>query len=137
MSTLENNKQLCREYFRAFLAKDEAWMRQHIASDFVRHDPGLPFTVRGPEGVMQLHDVLMPAFPDLELPLLDFVAEGEKVLVRLKVKGTHTGPFGDLPPTGKVINIDVMDLFQIREGVLIEHWALLDNKRMDQQLSMY
>ncbi|MGA1528060.1 MAG: ester cyclase, partial [Burkholderiaceae bacterium] len=50
--------------------------------------------------------------------------------------GTHTGPFGDLPPTGKVINIDVMDLFQIREGVLIEHWALLDNKRMDEQLSM-
>ncbi len=86
MSQLEANKQLCRDYFQAFLIKDEAWMRAHIAPTFVRHDPGLPFEVRGPEGVMQLHDALMPAFPDMQLPLLDFVAEGEKVLVRLKYK---------------------------------------------------
>ena len=109
-------------------------MRAHIAPTFVRHDPGLPFEVRGPEGVMQLHDALMPAFPDMHLPLLDFVAEGEKVLVRLKVQATHTGAFGDLAATGRQINIDVMDLFQIRDGVLIEHWALLDNMRMTQQL---
>lgn len=134
MNTLETNKQLCRDYFQAFLVKDEMWMRQHIAKDFVRHDPGLPFEVRGPEGVMQLHDALMPAFPDMQLPLLDFVAEGEKVLVRLKVQGTHTGDFGDLKATGKTIDIGVMDLFQFRDGVLIEHWALLDNMRMMQQL---
>ncbi len=134
MSQLEANKQLCRDYFQAFLIKDEAWMRAHIAPTFVRHDPGLPFEVRGPEGVMQLHDALMPAFPDMQLPLLDFVAEGEKVLVRLKVQATHTGAFGDLAATGRQIYIDVMDLFQIRDGVLIEHWALLDNMRMTQQL---
>ena len=48
MSQLEANKQLCRDYFQAFLIKDEAWMRAHIAPTFVRHDPGLPFEVRGP-----------------------------------------------------------------------------------------
>lgn len=134
MNTLEANKQICRDYFRAFLVKDEVWMRQHIATDFVRHDPGLPFEVRGPEGVMKLHDALMPAFPDMQLPLLDFVAEDEKVLVRLKVQATHTGAFGDLAATGKRVDIDVMDLFQIRDGVLIEHWALLDNLSMMRQL---
>ena len=54
--------------------------------------------------------------------------------MRLKVQATHTGAFGDLAATGRQINIDVMDLFQIRDGVLIEHWALLDNMRMTQQL---
>jgi predicted ester cyclase len=133
-ATLEANKQLCRDYFKAFLAGDAGWWDKHIAAGFVRHDPGLPFEVKGPAGVRQLHDALMPAFPDMKLPLQDFVAEGEKVLVRLRVQATHTGPFGDMPPTGKKIDIAVLDLFQIRNGKLIEHWALLDNLGMLKQL---
>jgi predicted ester cyclase len=134
MSVLETNKQLCRDYFKAFLAGDKAWWDRHIAPTFVRHDPGLPFEVRGPAGVAQLHDALMPAFPDMQLPLLDFVAEGGKVLVRLRVQATHTGPFGDMAATGRRIDIAVLDLFQIRDGVLVEHWALLDNLGMLKQL---
>lgn len=132
--SLESNKQLCRDYFTAFLTGDVDWMERHIHADFVRNDPGLPFEVRGPVGVARLHDVLMPAFPDMQLPLLDFVAEGEKVLVRLRVQGTHTGVFGDMAATGRKIDIGVLDLFQIRDGVLIEHWALLDNLGMLKQL---
>lgn len=136
MSVLEANKQLCRDYFAAFLKGDTDWMRKHIAPTFVRHDPGLPFEVRGPQGVKQLHDVLMPAFPDMKLPLEDFVAEGEKVLVRLRVQATHSGQFGDLAPTGRRIDIGVLDLFQMRDGVLIQHWALLDNLGMMKQLGV-
>lgn len=132
--SLEANKQLCRDYFKAFLAGDTEWMKRHIAPGFVRHDPGLPFEVRGPDGVAKLHDALMPAFPDMQLPLEDFVAEGEKVLVRLTIRATHTGAFGDLAATGKRIEVPVLDLFQIRDGVLIEHWALLDNLGMMKQL---
>ena len=134
MRSLESNKQLCRDYFHAFLKRDAGWMDKHIAPDFVRHDPGLPFEVRGPAGVLQLHDALLPAFPDMALPLEDFVAEGEKVLVRLRVRGTHTGAFGDMAATGRKIDIGVLDLFQIRDNRLIEHWALLDNLGMLKQL---
>jgi predicted ester cyclase len=132
--SLESNKHLCRDYFKAFLARDTEWMAEHIAPTFVRHDPGLPFEVRGPDGVAKLHDALLPAFPDMELPLEDFVAEGEKVLVRLRVKATHKGAFGDMAPTGRKIDIGVLDLFQVRDGVLVEHWALLDNLGMLKQL---
>lgn len=131
---LELNKQLCRDYFTAFLSRDVGWMERHIHADFVRHDPGLPFEVRGPAGVLRLHDVLLPAFPDMHLPLLDFVAEGEKVLVRLRVQGTHTGAFGDMAATGRRIDVGVLDLFQFRDGVLIEHWAQFDNLGMLKQL---
>lgn len=132
--SLETNKQLCRDYFTAFLARDTDWMKRHIAPSFVRHDPGLPFEVKGPDGVAQLHDALMPAFPDMKLPIDDFVAEGEKVLVRLTIHATHTGPFGDLRATGRKIEVAVLDLFQIRDNQLIEHWALLDNLGMMKQL---
>lgn len=49
--SLEANKQTVRDYFRAFLAKDTAWFRDHVEPSFRRHDPGLPFEVVGPEGV--------------------------------------------------------------------------------------
>ena len=75
----------------------------------------------------QLHDALLPAFPDMELPLEDFVAEGEKVLVRLRVKGTHTGAFGDMPATGRAIDIGVLDLFQIRDDTTAYFFAGVGN----------
>ncbi|GAC1559934.1 MAG: hypothetical protein NVS2B5_23480 [Beijerinckiaceae bacterium] len=132
--TTDTNKQICRDYFKAFLERDAGWMEKHVARTFVRHDPGLDFEVRGPEGVLQLHDALMPAFPDMKLDLVDLVAEGEKVLVRLVIRATHTGPLGEMAATGKPIHVAVLDLFQIREGVLIEHWAQLDNLGMLKQL---
>jgi predicted ester cyclase len=134
--SLETNKQLCRDYFKAFLSRDEAWLHKHIAPEFVRHDPGLAFEVRGPEGVLKLNDVLMAAFPDMHLALEDFVAEGEKVLVRLDIHATHTGDLGELKATGKRIKVPVLDLFQMRDGRLVEHWALFDNLGMLKQLGV-
>ena len=136
MSATEDNKQLVRDYFTAFLAADETWWRERIAPTFKRHDPGLPFEVVGPAGVKRLADALLPGIPDMELPIEDMVAEGEKVLARLRVRGTHKGELMGLPPTGRKIDIAVLDLFQIRDGKLIEHWALLDNLGMLRQLGV-
>ena len=136
MSTQEANKQLVREYFKAFLAADEAWWNKHIAPSFRRHDPGLPFEVVGPAGVKKLAEALLPGIPDMQLPIADLVAEGEKVLARLSVKGTHAGDLIGVPTTGKTIEIGVLDLFQIRDGKLIEHWALLDNLGLMRQIGV-
>ena len=132
----EANKQLARDYFTAFLAADEAWWAEHIAPGFRRHDPGLPFEVVGPAGVKRLADALLPGIPDLELPIEDVIAEGEKVLVRLRVKGTHGGELMGVPPTGRPIDIAVLDLFAIRDGQLVEHWALLDNLGLMRQIGV-
>ena len=53
--SIEANKQVVRDYFKAFLAKDVAWFRDHIEPGFRRHDPGLPFEVVGPR--IELHSV--------------------------------------------------------------------------------
>ena len=134
--TTADNKQLARDYFRAFLDRDEAWWRSHIAPEFVRHDPGLPFQVKGPDGVKQLADALHPGIQDMQLPIEDVIAEGDKVLVRLRVKGTHGGALMGLPASGKPIDIAVLDLFAFRDGVLVEHWALLDNLGLLKQLGV-
>jgi len=134
--SLETNKQLARDYFKAFLAKDVAWFREHIEPSFRRHDPGLPFEVVGPQGVERLADTLLPAIPDMRLDIEDVIAEGEKVLVRLTIRGTQRGELMGIPPTGRAIEVAVLDLFHIRDGKLVEHWALLDNLGMLRQLGV-
>jgi predicted ester cyclase len=136
MTESETNKQLARDYFQAFLKRDEAWWQAHIAPEFRRHDPGLPFAVIGPAGVKQLADALHPGIPDMTLPIEDVIAEGEKVLVRLRVKGRHGGELMGVAPTGRAIDIAVLDLFQFRDGLLIEHWALLDNLGLLRQIGV-
>ncbi|RAI58660.1 ester cyclase [Roseicella frigidaeris] len=134
--SLDDNKQLARDYFRAFLARDLAWFETHVEPGFRRHDPGLPFEVIGPQGVERLADALLPAIPDMRLDIEDIVAEGEKVLVRLTIRGTHRGELLGIMPTGKSLEVAVLDLFHIRKGRLAEHWALLDNLGMLRQLGV-
>ncbi|WP_416357965.1 ester cyclase [Aureimonas phyllosphaerae] len=102
----------------------------------MRHDPGLPFEVRGIEGVRKLADVLNPGIPDLKLPISHAVAEGDLVLIHLRVQGTHGGELMGLETTGKPIDIGVMDLFRFRGDKLVEHWALLDNLGLLKQLGV-
>jgi ketosteroid isomerase-like protein len=130
--SLGASKQLARGCFEAFLAKDVAWFKEHIEPGFRRHDPGLPFEVVGPQGVERLADALLPALPDIE----DVVAEGEKVLVRLTIRGTHQGELLGIAPTGRAVEVAVLDLFHVRGGKLVEHWALLDNLGLLKQLGV-
>ncbi|KMO30629.1 ester cyclase [Methylobacterium aquaticum] len=131
---IDANKVLARAYFTAFLERDEAWWQRHIAPDFVRHDPGLDFTVRGPEGVRRLGEVLHGGISEMKLPIDEVIAEGDRVLVRLRVRGRHTGDLMGLPASGRSIDIAVMDLFRIVDRRLVEHWALLDNLGLLKQL---
>lgn len=90
--------------------------------------------MRGPEGVRQLANVFHTAFPDLRLDVEDVIAEGDKMLVRLAIRATHQGELMGVAPTGKEVDVPVLDLFRILDGRLVEHWAAVDNLGMMQQI---
>src|SRR6185437_8799768 len=86
---------------------DEVWnggdldaVERFIAPSYVRHDPGLPMEVRGPEGVRQVVSVYRTAFPDLHLELEDLLVEGDRLALRLTGTGTQRGPLPGVSPTG-------------------------------------
>ena len=125
--SIEVNKQICLEYFEAFVKGDKEWWVKHVAPEFRRHDPGLPYEVIGPKGLQHHHDVLLTGVPDLKLHIHTVIAEGDKVLACLRFRGTHTGELFGYKPTGNAIDVEVFDLFQLRYGVLVEHWAMVDS----------
>ena len=138
MTELANtpNKKRAADYFKAFAAKDRDWLEANVAPTYRRNDTTLPFEVVGPEGVLQLGDVLLGAFSEIELDIQDIIEENDKVLVRLQFRGVHDGPFGDYPASGKRFDVAVLDFFRMEDGKIAEQWPAIDNLGLQQQIGM-
>lgn len=134
--TLEANRQRAKDYFKAFATKDAGWLAANVAPTYVRRDTTLPFPVVGPEGVLKLGDLLLGAFSEIELDVEDTVAEGDKVLVRLRFRGVHSGAFGDYPASGRRFDVGVLDLFRMEDGRIAEQWPAIDNLGLWQQIGL-
>lgn len=134
--TLTANKQRARDYFKAFATQDRAWLDSNLAKTYIRQDTTLPFDVIGPDGVMQLGDVLLGAFSEIDLDIQDVIAENDKVLVYLRFRGVHSGAFGDYQATGKRFDVMVLDFFRMEDGMIAEQWPAIDNLGLQQQIGM-
>jgi steroid delta-isomerase-like uncharacterized protein len=94
------------------------------------------FTHTGREGVRQIVSAFRRAFPDLTFEVHDVIAEGDKVVARVTIHGTHQGELMGIPPTGKRASVGAIDIMRVEGGKLAEHWGVTDNLAMMQQLGV-
>lgn len=107
-----------------------------LSEDFVEHEvtPGIPPTKAG---VQQFFQMQMAAFPDMQMAIEDLIASGEKVVTRVKYTGTNTGDFMGMPATGKSVDVQFIDIFAFgSDGLLHEHWGVMDSMGLMQQLGV-
>src|SRR5918992_3740964 len=107
-----------------------------IGPDYVTYEPTSGET-RGIEGAKQFAATYRQAFPDLENTIEDMVAEGDKVVVRFRGRGTHQGEreaFG--PPTGKRMELTGITIKGLSDGKIVEAWTNFDALGMMQQLGL-
>ncbi len=105
------------------------------APDFVDHEefPGL---TPDREGVKQFITMFRGAFPDLRFAIEDILLEDDKAAIRATIRGTHQGEFMGIPPTGREIAVQTIDIVRIRDGQATEHWGLTDMAAMLTQLGV-
>jgi steroid delta-isomerase-like uncharacterized protein len=107
-----------------------------LADDFVEHEetPGLAPTK---EGVKTFFRMYISAFPDLHMEVEDVVASGDKVVARARATGVHQGEFMGMPPTGKSVDVQLIDIMRFGDdGLVHEHWGVFDALMMMQQLGV-
>lgn len=104
-----------------------------LAPGFVDHQaaPGVP---PDREGVKVFMTMFRAAFPDLRYTLEDSVAEGDRVVVRVTARGTMKGEFAGMPPSGKTATWEEVHITRYANGKAVEHWGILDQLGMLQQL---
>ncbi len=74
------------------------------------------------------------AFPDFRVDVHEMLQEGDKVVARITMAGTHRGEFMGMPATGNQFAIDAIDILQFRDDKAIAHWGVMDRAAMMEQL---
>jgi steroid delta-isomerase-like uncharacterized protein len=129
-----NHATTVRRFYDLINAGDIDKFGELLADDFIEHEvtPGLAPTK---EGVLDFFRMNRAAFPDMRMDVEDVVANGEKVVVRARITGTHRGSFMDMPATGKSVDVQLIDIMRFgQDGLAHEHWGVMDALAMMQQL---
>ena len=96
-----------------------------VAPNVLFHAP-VPMDATGAQALKQVWTVLLRAFPDLHVAVEDVIAEGDKVVCRNTVTGTHRGEFRGLSPTGKSVRYSEIFIFRFVDGRIAEIWGVVD-----------
>jgi predicted ester cyclase len=123
MST-EANKALVRSFYERINQGDLSVVDAFISPHFTDRNaaPESPTRTPGAEGVKQLLAARRAAFPDLHYTIEDLLAEGDKVVVRETLEGTHQGDFYGIAPTGKRVRATHLYLWRIEDGKVVDNW---------------
>jgi predicted SnoaL-like aldol condensation-catalyzing enzyme len=104
-----------------------------LADDFVDHTPFGPFPPDR-NGVLALFGMLIAAFPDLHAEIHDQLVDGDKVVTRKTFRATQDGEFMGMPPSGRAVAFDVIDIVRVRDGRMVDHWNVVDSMALMTQL---
>jgi steroid delta-isomerase-like uncharacterized protein len=137
---MENEAEVNKAVVRRFIEEvqnEKNWdtFDELNADDFVNLSapPGVPSDREG--GKMFL-GAFLNAFPDCQVTVDDMIAEGDRVVTKKTFTGTHTAELNGIPPTGKRVSIQYVDILRLRDGKIIEHWLSMDQLNFMQQLGV-
>ncbi len=134
MSTEENKAKVRRIIEEVWNGGNLAVLDELVAPNCVFHD--LSTTFRGPEGIKRYVMMYRMAFPAVHFTIDDLIAEGERVVIRWTVTGTHQGELRGIAPTGKHVTVMGMVISRFAKGKVEEDWINFDALGLMQQLGV-
>jgi predicted ester cyclase len=133
----EASKRLARRALEEIYARgDLALADELIHPEFADHEPAHPGGPRGPESVKATVRHLRRMFGDLHFEIDDEIAEGDRVVQRVTMRGRHTGPLLGRAPTGKAFAVRHVYIWRVADGKLADHWGSRDDLGLLAQLEL-
>jgi steroid delta-isomerase-like uncharacterized protein len=108
---LEENKALIQKWLAAWLTNDTEQIQHLFAQDYTVNEAPI-----GVEGVKQAVQFLHTAFSEISAEANEIVAEDDKVVLRWTVRGKQVGGFMGIPPTGKIVELQGINIYHIRDA---------------------
>ena len=133
----EENNATFRRYVEEVGNQGNFDLADEIFDRYLAHQPDGSVLERGPEDVKRFMGEFRSAFPDFHTIIEDQIAEGDKLVIRWRMRGTHEGEFRDVVSTGKELDITGIGIFRFSsEGKVVESWDSFDQLGMMQQLGV-
>jgi steroid delta-isomerase-like uncharacterized protein len=130
----EENKATFRRYVEEVGNEGNLDLADDVFDRYLAHQPDGSVLERGPEDVKRFMGEFRSAFPDFHSTIEDQIAEGDKVVTRWRMRGTHRGEFRGIAPTGKELDITGIGIFRFSDGKVVESWDNFDQLGMMRQL---
>ena len=124
-STAAAAKALVRQFYKeVYVDWNMALVDAVVAPGFVSHD--WPEGSRGPRAFRDYYSAIRTAVPDARYVVDDLIAEGDRVVVRWRMLGTHKGVFRRIAATGRPISLKGIAIYRVEDGKLMERWVVSD-----------
>lgn len=132
--TSKANKFTMQRFVEFINTASETMAEELISPNAVFHVPGSPEPMRGPAGYLAIIEMMRGGFPDIQWTLEEMVAEGDRVAARFIMRGTHQGTFFGVPPTGKKISVQAMNIYRLSNNKFVEEHGQPDMLGLLQQI---
>lgn len=133
----KSNIALVRHLYAEIDKGNEAVLDEVFSPDFVDHDSASgPSSPQGLAALKQGFRRFAAAFAESEHAIDDIFAAGDKVVVRITGRGTHTGEYLGVPPTGRRVTMSGIAVYRIAGGKIVEEWSQADRLDFHRQLGL-
>ena len=117
----EENKLLVRRYYEEVVSTGRVdHLAEFISPDYVEVHENTTYPL-GLDGAKRHVVGVRQTYPDLRLEVRQKIAEGEWVVTRVVMRGTHQGEWLGIRPTGKAIEVDGVNIDRVVNGRIVEH----------------
>lgn len=135
-----NAADVIHDLFASFNQRDLAHALSLVTEDFELQDVPAGLTFRGPQGLEQWLSTFLTAGPDAKAEVQTTIEAGEWVATEHVGRFTHTGPLlspaGEIPPTGRQVELRFAEIYKVKEGKLTEMRAYYDSATMLRQMGL-
>jgi steroid delta-isomerase-like uncharacterized protein len=136
VSLEEDMAHIRRGYEDGWSAGNFAPVDEFLAPNAILHAPIQPEPIVGREGVKDLMMKLRLGLPDLKITIEEMFGVGDTLLVRYTARGTHLGDFMGIPPSGRQVVLDEIEVHKIVDGQIQEMWLEFDASSLLRQLGV-
>jgi steroid delta-isomerase-like uncharacterized protein len=133
-TSTDANIDLIRASFEEFNVGDLDACVARLTPDFVINLAELPQPMYGPDTWRQGAEMMKRAFPDIKAQIQDIFAAQDRVAVRLRFRGTHSGEFLGFPATGRNVEYISHEFYRLAGGLIAEEWICSDTSTLMRQI---
>jgi steroid delta-isomerase-like uncharacterized protein len=131
----ETNVALVRAGFEALSAGDFDACLRLASPDLIINLAELPEPLQGRDIWLEGAAMFRRAFPDLRAEVEDIFGSGDRVAVRVRMRGTHEGDYLGIAATGRQVSYVSHEFYRIEDGLIAEEWICSDTAGLLQQIS--
>jgi steroid delta-isomerase-like uncharacterized protein len=129
----EGLKALNYRWIKAFNERDWETERAVRGANFQAYLSGVKDSLNGAAWSGFL-SAFTAGFPDSRISIESCISEGDTVVSRWTLTGTHQDEFQGIPATGRPVRFTGIEFNKVTDGKIVEHWSMFDNLALLRQI---